>query len=245
LLVSGDFFQTLRLPVALGRPLAPSDAADGAPPVVVLTDACWRRTFGGDPRAIGDALRINGTLFEVVGVTAPAFDGLSRGGLVPPADVLVSIAAQPIVAPSWRGTVPLRDDFNRQWVRMIARIPDPSARAELEGRVTAALRATLTGVAPADADLRSVDVRLFQANRGLDTLGNSATEPLAALTGVVIGFLLVACTNLAGMLTARGLARRREFAVRRALGASRWRLVRETHNESLLDADAGRASGTC
>ena len=244
LIVSGDFFQALRLPVALGRPIGAADDEERAAPVVVITHAFWRETFGGDPKAVGSTLRINSTPFVIVGVTPPAFEGLSRGGSLPPADIIVPMAAQPLAAPSWSaGGVPLREDFRRQWVRIAARVPNADGRVRLASAAASALRQTLAGVAPADAELRGIDVRLLPADRGFDSLRNHAVQPLAVLSAVVTIFLLVTCTNLAGMLTARGLARRRELAVRRALGAARWRLVRQALVESVLLASAGGTIG--
>jgi hypothetical protein len=243
MLVTGDLFGTLRLPVALGRPLGEHDDREGAPAAAVITDAFWRRAFAGDPAAMGQLVHINGAPVEVVGVTAPAFDGLSRSGLAPAIDVIVPFAAQPVVAPSWKGPGRLREDFTRRWIRIVARVHDGADRERLAAASAAVMARTLADVAPADADLRGLDVRLLPANRGLDGLRNPTAQPLLIVTGVVTIFLIVTCTNLAGMLTARGLARRRELAVRRALGAERWRLVRQALVVSFLLALAGGAAG--
>ena len=245
LIVDGDFFQTLRLPVARGRGIVPADDVDGAPPVVVIADSFWRRTFGGDARAIGTVLHINGSPFEIVGITSPQFDGLSRAGIAPPTDVIVPMSAQPSVAPSWTGKMALHEDFSRQWVRIVARVGGGDRRRSLlASAASAALRQTLAPVVPDANRTRTIEVRLVPANRGLDTLNASTSQPLAVLTGVCVIFLVVTCTNLAGMLTARGLARRRELAVRRALGAERWRLVRQALVESVVLAIIGGAAGT-
>ena len=245
LIVDGDFFRVLRLPVVRGRGITPLDDTEDAPPVAVITERFWRRTLAANPGAIGSILAINGSPFEIVGITVPGFDGLSRGGVAPPADVFVAMAAMPIVSPSWKGTIAPRDDYSRQWIRLLARVPDREAGpAKAAAAATVAIRQALAAVAPGSDALRSVDVRLAPANRGLDTLRDNASQPLALLTGVVAIFLVVTCTNLAGMLTARGLARRRELAVRRALGAERWRLVRQALVESLVLASAGGLAGT-
>ena len=245
LIVDGDFFRTLRLPVARGRGIVAADDVEGAPPVVVITDNFWRRGFGGDPRAIGSVLQINASPFEIIGITSAEFEGLSRAGIAPPTDIIVPMAAQPSVAPSWTGRMALRNDFSRQWVRLIARVPGGDRRgSNAASAASASLRQALTPVVPDANRLRTIEVRLVRANRGLDTLNASTSQPLAILTGVCVIFLVVTCTNLAGMLTARGLARRRELAVRRALGAERWRLVRQALVESLLLAFTGGAAGT-
>ena len=245
LIVDGDFFHTLRLPVARGRGIVAADDAEGAPPVVVISDTFWRRAFGGDPRAIGSVLQINGSPFEIIGITSSEFEGLSRAGIAPPTDILVPMSAQPLVAPSWTGKTALRDDFSRQWLRLIARVPGGDRRRpNVATAASAALGQALVPVVADAGRLRSIEVRLVPANRGLDTLNASTSQPLAVLTGVCVIFLVVTCTNLAGMLTARGLARRRELAVRRALGAERWRLVRQALVESLVLAVIGGAAGS-
>jgi predicted permease len=243
LIVSGDFFQVVQVPVAMGRPIAEDDDVEGAAPAVVITDAFWQRMFGGDSAAIGSILRLNGIAFNVVGVTAPGFRGLSVGGTTPPADVIVPFAAQPIVAPSWTAqSTPLDADLTRQWVRIVARIPNPNDRAAFAFAASAAIPRVLRAVASKDIDLGHVRVHLFPAARGLDAIQNATAAPLGILAIVVGIFLMLTCTNLAGMVLARGLARRRDLSVRRALGAGRWRLVRQSLVESLLLAAAGGAA---
>ena len=243
LIVAGDFFHVVRLAVSRGRPLVDADDRDGAAPVVVITDAFWRRLYARDPAAVGSVLAINGTPFEIVGIVAAPFDGLSRGGIAPATEIIVPMAAQPVVAPSWKGdSAPLREDFTRQWIRILAR-GRADASTRLASTAAAALAQTLTPVVPRDPGLRTIAVRLWPANRGIDSFRDGSKQPLTILTAVVGIFLLVTCINLAGLLTARGLARRRELAVRRALGAERWRLIRQALVESVVLAGAGGSAG--
>ena len=101
MLVSGNYFAGMRVPMALGRGLVESDDRDEAPPALVISDGLWRRAYGGDPSALGRTVKVNGQPFTVVGVTAPGYFGVSNGGFFPPADVTATLHAQPLVSPRW------------------------------------------------------------------------------------------------------------------------------------------------
>ncbi len=245
LVVSGDYFSTLRLGTIAGRPLDESDDRLDAPRVAVISHGLWQREFGSDPAAVGRTVLINGAVFEIVGVTAPGFGGLSPGGFFEPTDVTVPFAAQAVVAPSWTpevGSLVASEDLF--WVRMIARVPEGESAAPLEEAMTAALRSSLvdaTKIAPEDAS--AVAVRFIDGSRGLDSLRQDTAKPLAILAGVVAMVLLIACANLASLTLARGTARQHELAVRHALGAGRLRLMRQLLLESLMVAAAGGVAG--
>jgi predicted permease len=243
LIVSREYFSTLGLPVDLGRPLGAADESPGAPPVVVISHGLWLRLFGGDSRVIGRTLAINRVPFEIVGVTPASYHGLSVGGFFPVTDVTVALPAQPVVAPSWAGdAMPLTEDLNRNWLRVMTRPrlgadPDRFVRALADG-----LERVETAAGGREAGWHAA-VRLTPGARGVNSVRDRAEQPLTILTVISGLVLLMACTNLAGLMLARGLARQREIAVRRALGASRAALVRQWMLESLLLASAGGVAG--
>ena len=225
--VSGSYFATLGVSAARGRAIQPADD-DGAARVVMLGDALWRRTFASDPRVVGTVVTISSQRYEVIGVAPPTFTG-PRGWLA-----------------STQFWIPLgtQSDGGRE-----------SRRLTIFGR----LASTVT-IAAASSEVRTIAARLDQSfpprypgksPTATDrpwrakTMAEIADEDtavrrfgmtLVALVGLV---LVVACTNLGNLVLARGTTRLREIAVRRALGASRWRLVREQCLESVILAAGG------
>jgi predicted permease len=244
LLASGDYFSTLRVPMAAGRPFQMSDDRPDAPRVAVISHAFWQRVFGGDPSAVGTVLGINGTPFEIVGVTGARFNGLSPGGFFAATEITTPLASQPVIAPTWRsetGSMFTAHDY--YWVRVIARVAGPRQPA-LEDAMSVAFRGALLAanvIAPDNAELARV--YLLDGSRGLDSLRREVQRPLTILAGAVAAVLLIACVNLAGLLLARGTGRQHELALRSALGASRLRLMWQLVLESLLLAAAGGALG--
>jgi predicted permease len=243
MLVSREYFPTLGLTVERGRPIGAADEAAEAPPVAVISHALWLRLFGGDDRAVGQMLTINHVPFAIVGVTPAGYRGLSVGGFFPTADVTVPLSAQPIVAPTWTGvTGPLTADLNRNWLRGMVRLgpgTDPAGLARRFSDAFAGVEASAGGV---DAGWQP-SVAFPSGRRGLNTARQGAAQPLTILAVISGLVLLMACTNLAGLMLARGLARERDIAVRRALGASRAALVRQWVLESLTLASAGGLAG--
>jgi predicted permease len=241
MLVSGNYFAGMRVPMALGRGLLESDDRGGAAPAVVLSHALWRRAYGGDPSALGRTIKVNGQPFTVVGVTAPRYFGVSNGGFFPPADVTVTLHAQPLVSPRWTPAgVSLFAGERWFWLHIMARIHE----GENESRLKDVLTATFAGQpSTATVGLTAAQLVLLPGARGLDSLRKTFETPIGILSGVAALVFLLACVNVAGLALARGLARQREYWIRLALGAGRARLVREAATESLLLASAGGALG--
>jgi predicted permease len=246
-LVTGTYFPLLGVRAAAGRVFdAGDDQKPGGHPVAVLGHRYWQTRFGGDPAVVGRTLTVNGQPLEVVGVAAAAFPGLDLGR---PVQVYVPLAMQPQMGPAW-----LKPEGRRfRWVQVYARL-----EAGLDaGRAAAALQPLYAQIlrreaeeaafasAAAETKARFLEGRLSveSAARGHSSLREAVTRPLLILMAVGGGVLLIVCANVANLLVARGLGRRRELALRLAVGATRGRLVRLLLAESLTVAGAGTALG--
>jgi len=238
--VSGSYFATLGVGAELGRPIQPADD-DAHARVVMLSDTLWRRRFSSDPRVVGTTVSISGERFEVIGVAPSSFSG-PRGWLM--------------------GTqfwIPLGTESQ---LKEAPRQTTPPARSERENqRLTVFGRLAPAGtIAAASAELQTIAARLdrsfpprFPGNgvaatdrpwraRTMAAVGdedNAVRRFGLLLVALVALVLVVACTNLGNLVLARGTTRVRELAVRRALGASTWRLVREQCLESVILAAGG------
>ena len=245
-IVSGDYFRTLGVEPALGRVLGPDDdrTPDGHP-VVVLSHAYWRSRFGANPAVVGRGIRVNGSLMTVVGVAAPGFGGFDLGR---PADLFAPLMMDTALTPTWKGL----DDWRNRWLHLSGRLR-PGVTPE---RVAAVLDVTYRRLLK--EDLSSVQVKFSPQGRtafltkellvlpgakGRSQLRTEFSPPLLALTAMVAVVLLIACVNVANLLMARAVSQQLDVAVRIALGAGRFRLVRQRLAESLVLAVAGALAG--
>jgi putative ABC transport system permease protein len=239
-LVSGNYFDVLGARPALGRGLTPEDDSPAAEPVVVIAEGMWRARFHADPAILGDPITIDNRLFTVVGVMPASFKGTLG---------------------AWEASqywVPLRQRALDRECRSPGFLKDAGFAliGRLAGDVTAAraqaalstLRLRHTSI-PADATPRD---RLWtptlresgRVTMPFDDGGRIVPERLAAALMMVMALVLViAAANLAGMLTARGVARQSEIATRLALGAGRWRIVRQLVVEGIALSLAGGVLG--
>jgi predicted permease len=245
MLVTGNFFRVIGVPMAIGRGIEEGDERDGAEPAVVLSDPFWRRVFGSDPSVLGRTIRVNGQPFVVIGVTAAGYYGVSQGGFFPPTDITVPLSVQPAVLPQWTpasGTLPTAEHVF--WLRAMARLKTDADEGTVQLALTNAFRQALAAAAlPTMRDVSTVQMRFVSGARGLDSL-RSLERPLYILAGIVGLVFLIACVNLASLVLARGVARQQEFWIRLALGAGRLRMIRQGFAESVLLAGAGGAIGT-
>jgi predicted permease len=214
-IASGDYFRLLGIRSSLGRL---TETGDEDRPVAVISDRYWQRRFGGDPSALGKTFSFEGKTYTIAGITAPGFTGLRPGFAV---DVTLPIA---------RGMESLGG------YDIVARLKPGITRQRAAAESTAVMRAVVAelGVPANVVEQRFQRVELSPAGRGADTLRGRFRKPLYALLGIAGLVLLLATANIANLLLARGLARRREFGIRLATGAARIRLVRQLITETLL-----------
>ena len=241
--VSGDFFSTLGVTPVVGRLLNPEDDRRScAAPPAVISYGFWQREYGGNPSAVGRSVMLDGHAYDIVGVSPASFFGVEVGRTF---DVAVPLCAEPLS----RGARTLMDKPDGWFLAMFGRLK-PGWTMERATTHLAPLSAPIFqetlppryGQEDAKSYL-AFKLSSFPAGTGVSTLRRNYESPLwllLATTGLV---LLIACANLANLMLARATAREREMAVRLAIGASRWRIVRQLLAESLLIAGIGAAFG--
>ncbi len=244
-LVSGNYFEVLGVMPALGRVFTQDDdMAPGANPVIVLSHGYWVRHFGGDANILNKTLVVNGQSMTVVGVSRAGFTGVQVGQTP---DVFIPMMMKPQITPAWDG-LKNHKDF---WLAILGRLKPGLSAKRAEAAFAPAYRAILEAELPlmgkwsAETQQKFLDQKLQMTPgaQGRQILQRDAQTPLLVLLGMVGLVLLIACGNVANLLMARGASRQREIAIRMAVGAGRFRLVRQFLVESLLLSFLGGVVG--
>jgi putative ABC transport system permease protein len=221
-LVTADAFRVLKQPPLLGRDFGPADDRIGAEPVAILSARVWNHRYGGDPSVLGRVLRLNGQPATIIGVMP---DGMNF-----PNDTEIWAPFIPNDAQRRRNSRPLN---------IFGRLGDEHTRTEAQAEMNGIAQQLAAAYPETNKDLIGVRVETFTERY----VGGPARIVFLAMMGAVSFVLLIACANVANLLLARSAHRARELAVRIALGATRWRIVRQLLIESIVLGCIGGALG--
>ena len=237
-MISGNGFGVLGVRADRGRAIQPQDDRPEATPVIVISHALWQQRFGGSQEALGEDVAINGNIFKIVGIAPKGFRGLD---LVAPVEIWAPFSRAVEIYPPLRGQIAFRSTASFSvFGRLTKGVTRKQAEAELEtiaSRLGAGRPPTrFEGGEPFEEPWPRVVPIAFSRSRSLERLS-------AMVTATVLLVLLTACLNVAGLLLVRSERNRRDTALRLALGAPRYRLVRRIFLETLLYGIGGALGG--
>jgi putative ABC transport system permease protein len=243
--VSGDYFRVLGVPAVQGRVFtADDDRRRGGPagPVAVISYKFWKQNFPGDSSVIGKTVHLNRLAFEIIGVTPPWFTGLDvdRGY-----DVAIPLGCEPLLNTD-RSAL---DSRNTWWLSILGRIAPGVSFEQATDRMRAIAPEVFRATVPQSRNAQNEkaylnsSITLKPVANGFSATRRQYEKALLTLMAIAGLVLLIACANIANLLLARAAARQREFSVRLAIGASRWRIVRQLMTESLLLSLWGAGGG--
>jgi predicted permease len=248
-MVSGDYFSTLGMTPALGTVFGPEvDRVRGDSPIAVCSYAFWKRRFALNPSVLGTAIRMGSSSFQVVGIASPGFFGETVGEAP---DLWVPLQMQAAVYPGVDYLSPSPQGIVNQhmWLQVMGRLKpgislsqaNAALNIDFKRYLESAIGSTLT--TEERAHVMDQRLSLHSGSVGSSILRRGFGAPLQFLMVLVGLILLLACTNVANLLLARGAGRQKEFAMRLAIGAGRQRLIRQLVTESLLLASLGAVAG--
>ena len=249
-LVSGTYFPVLGIGAAVGRVFTPDDdRVPGGHPVLMLSYDFWRSRFAGDRSIAGKTVAVNGQNFTVVGVAEKGFHGVDPSD---PSQIFVPVMMRAQLLPQFNQFLDL-ENRRDHWVNVFGRLkPGTSidqARAALQPYFHSMLELEIQEAAfsKASASTRAEFLRstleVVPGSQGKPRFREQVSTPLWVLLALTSGVLLIACANVAGLLIARAASRRKEIAIRLAIGAGRFRIIRQLLVESLLLSIAGGVLG--
>jgi predicted permease len=246
--VSGRYFSGLKLEPVLGRAIIDEDDKPGAPPAVVLSHQFWQERFNGNSAVIGQSLTLNKHSFTIIGVMPPAFTGTSQVDFHP--DVTVSFASEPLLLGD-RSNLGTKDEPGVWWINLMGRLKPGASYEQARDSLNGTFQATALELRPPPrmANQPALEPKDYprliveSGSRGMLDRRRRYSPTIYGLFIIVTLVLLIACANVANLLLARAALRTSEISARLAIGAGRWRLIRQLLTESLLLAALGGAVG--
>ena len=229
-LTTANYFDVLGVRPILGRGFLPAEEQRrGGGSVAVISESMWRARFGSDRSIIGRTIQINRRLYTIVGVAPPDFQGCKTGLRT---DVWIPLGMDPFV---WGPNRP--EDRGAFWLQVLGKLKPGVDRRQAEGELNLLMQQIIENSRNVDRGPSQITLDpLWRSPFGANVYMYKTLPMLLALAAVL---LLLACANVANLLLVRSVTRRREMALRLALGASRWRLLRQLMVESVLLALAG------
>jgi predicted permease len=243
--VTGNYFSTLGVGAFGGRVFTPSDDRPAAQPVAVLSHRVWQGTYGSDASVVGATFVVEGHPFTVIGVAPPGFFGETLRS--DPPDIWIPLQQEPIIA----GEGALLHQSVSAWLRMLGRLRPGASIAGMAPRLTGVLRQWMVNDSGYPSNWMPDVIRLLPrqvinvvpAGAGVAEMKEEYGRSLQILLAVCGLVLLIACANVANLMLARGVARRGQFAVRMAIGATRRQIITQALTESILLAVGGALAG--